>query len=58
MSVEENIKTVKKFYRLIEENKYDEVKNLCHPDFKFYSQVDTPLNSEQFIVQEKGHMDA
>ncbi|MXD28278.1 ester cyclase, partial [Escherichia coli] len=29
MSVEENIKTVKKFYRLIEENKYDEVKNLC-----------------------------
>ncbi|MQK02884.1 ester cyclase, partial [Escherichia coli] len=37
MSVEENIKTVKKFYRLIEENKYDEVKNLCHPDFKFYS---------------------
>ena len=58
MSVEENIKTVKKFYRLIEENKYDEVKNLCHPDFKFYSQVDTPLNGEQFIVQEKGHMDA
>ena len=44
--------------KLIEENKYDEVKNLCHPDFKFYSQVDTPLNSEQFIVQEKGHMDA
>ena len=34
------------------------MKNLCHPDFKFYSQVDTPLNSEQFIVQEKGHMDA
>ncbi|EIP4525585.1 ester cyclase [Salmonella enterica] len=58
MSVEENIKTVQKFYRLIEENKYDEVKNLLHPDFKFYSQVDTPLNSEQFIVQEKGHMDA
>lgn len=28
MSVEENIKTVQKFYRLIEENKYDEVKNL------------------------------
>ncbi|WP_283769700.1 ester cyclase [Escherichia coli] len=43
---------------MIEENKYAEVKNLCHPDFKFYSQVDTPLNSEQFIVQEKGHMDA
>ncbi|MCW6015681.1 ester cyclase [Serratia marcescens] len=58
MSVEENIKTVQKFYRLIEENKYDEVKKLCHPDFKFYSQVDTPMNSEQFIVQEKGHMDA
>ncbi len=37
--LKKNIKTVKKFYRLIEENKYDEVKTLCHPDFKFASGV-------------------
>nr|WP_238591529.1 ester cyclase [Photorhabdus thracensis] len=58
MKTEENIKTVQKFYQLIEDNKYDEVLALCHPDFKFFSQVDTSLNREQFITQEKGNMDA
>ena len=58
MSTEQNKAIVKEFYRLIEENKYDKVKELCHKDFVFYSQIDTPLDAAGFIRQEKGHMDA
>ena len=42
MSPEENKAAVKKFYQLIEENNYDALKELCHPDFRFYSQIDHP----------------
>ena len=48
----------KKFYQLIEENNYDALKDLCHPDFRFYSQIDHPLSADEFIRQEKNHMDA
>lgn len=55
---DENKAVVYEFYRLIEANEYDKVKDLCHDDFVFYSQIDTPLDVEGFIRQEKGHMDA
>ena len=58
MSVEENKAVVTRFYQLIEENRYDELKDLMHPDFRFYSQIDHPLTGEEFIRQEKNHMDA
>ena len=58
MSPEENKAVVKKFYQLIEENNYDALKELCHPDFRFYSQIDHPLSADEFIRQEKNHMDA
>lgn len=58
MTEEQNMEIVKEFYRLIEENKYDELEKYLHPDFKFYSQIDTPLSADEFIAQEKGHMDA
>ena len=53
MSPEENKAIVKKFYQLIEENNYDALKDLCHPDFRFYSQIDHPLSADEFIRQEK-----
>jgi predicted ester cyclase len=53
-----NKAVVTEFYRLIEANEYGKLKAFCHPDFVFYSQVDTPLDADGFIEQEKGHMDA
>lgn len=58
MNCEKNIQTTCEFYRLIEANEYDKAKELCHPDFKFYSSINSPLNADEFITQEKGHMDA
>lgn len=58
MSIEENKAVVKKFYQLIEQNKYEELKELCHPEFLFYSQIDNPISADEFIKQEKNHMDA
>ncbi len=58
MSTQENIELVTRFYQLIEENDYVAVQTLCHDDFTFYSQVDTPLDLAGFLAQEKGNMDA
>lgn len=57
MTIDNNIELVKDFYRLIEENDYEAVKTLCHDDFTAYFQVDTPLNTDDFLTQEKGIMD-
>lgn len=58
MNCEKNTQTTCEFYRLIEANEYDKAKELCHPNFKFYSSINSPLNADEFITQEKGHMDA
>lgn len=58
MNCEKNIQATYELSRLIEENEYDKVKELCHPDFKFYSSINSPLNADDFVTQEKGHMDA
>jgi len=57
MSTESHIELVQTFYQLIEENDYEAVKAMCHDEFTFYSQVDTPLDIDGFIAQEKGNMD-
>lgn len=57
MSTENNIALVKSFYQYIEDNDYDAVAALCHDQFTFYSQVDTPLDTNAFLAQEKGNMD-
>lgn len=57
MSAEKNIELVKSFYQFIEDNDYDAVASMCHEQFTFYSQVDTPLNLDGFLAQEKGNMD-
>lgn len=53
-----NAAVVEKFYRLIEENKYDEVAGLCHPEFRFYPQLDQALSANEFVAQEKANMDS
>ncbi|WP_417553600.1 ester cyclase [Marinomonas fungiae] len=57
MTVEQNIALVKSFYQYIEDNDYEAAAALCHDDFVFYSQVDTPLDLQGFLAQEKGNMD-
>ena len=57
MNIEMNQALVKSFYQAIEDNDYDAVAAMCHKDFCFYSQVDTPLDVNGFLAQEKGNMD-
>lgn len=57
MTAEQNIALVKSFYQHIEDNDYEAVAALCHDEFVFYSQVDTPLDVNGFLAQEKGNMD-
>ena len=53
MSIEENKKIVQKFYDAIQVGDYELVKELCHPEFVFYHQIDTPhFGAESFIDSE------
>ena len=53
MSIEENKKIVQKFYDAIQVGDYELVKELCHPEFVFYHQIDTPhFGAEGFIASE------
>lgn len=54
MSVEANKAIVRQFYAAIQREDFEVVASLCHKDFKFYLQVDTPIfGSEGFIQSEK-----
>lgn len=57
MNPAKNIELVKAFYEAIEANDYDAVAAMCHEQFTFYSQLDTPLDLNGFLAQEKGNMD-
>lgn len=57
INTENNIELVRSFYQSIEDNDYDAVASMCHEQFTFYSQVDTPLDIHGFLAQEKGNMD-
>ena len=53
MSIKENKIIVQKFYDALQIGNYDLVKELCHPDFVFYHQIDTPhIGAEGFIASE------
>jgi predicted ester cyclase len=52
-----NIELVTSFYQAIEDNDYETVAALCHEQFTFYSQLNTPLDINGFLAQEKGNMD-
>ncbi|WP_050184434.1 ester cyclase [Domibacillus robiginosus] len=59
MSVENNKKLVRRFYELLQQQNYDAVAELCHQDFVFYPQIDTPLSGVKgFIEAEKKNFDA
>lgn len=59
MSVSQNKQTVIDFYEALNVGDYDKAAAMCHPDFVFYNQVDTPLpGAEGFIAAEKKHIDA
>ncbi|MGO2075478.1 ester cyclase (plasmid) [Pseudoalteromonas sp. KG3] len=57
MKILNNADLVTRFYQLIEDNNYAALKEICHEDFRFYSQLDTPLDIDGFLAQEKGNMD-
>ena len=52
-----NIELVTSFYQAIEDNDYENVAAMCHEQFTFYSQLDTSLDINGFLAQEKGNMD-
>ncbi|QIH07313.1 MULTISPECIES: ester cyclase [unclassified Pseudomonas] len=59
MSVEANKEIVRQFYAAIQREDYESVARMCHKDFKFYLQVDTPiLGAEGFVQSEKKNFDA
>jgi steroid delta-isomerase-like uncharacterized protein len=59
MSVEANKKLVHRFFELIEQENYEALKDLCHKDYVFYPQIDTPYPGiEGLIESEKKNFDA
>lgn len=59
MAIETNKKLVRQFYDALQDENYTAAAQLCHPDFVFYLQVDTPIHgAEGFIASEKKNFDA
>lgn len=59
MSTYENKLTVIAFYAAIERGDYDAVASMCHEDFVFYPQIDSPrAGVDGFIRAEKKHLDS
>ena len=59
MSIQENKKLVQAFYDAINREEFAKLDDLCHPDFVFYSQVDTPKPGVAgFVNSEKSAFDA
>ncbi|WP_321847146.1 MULTISPECIES: ester cyclase [Paraburkholderia] len=59
MSVEANKDLVRKFYAALQREDYVAAAELCHPNFVFYTQVDTPIyGTDGFVQSEKKNFDA
>ena len=59
MSVKANKELVRRFFETIEQEKYEDLKDFCHPDFVFYPQVDTPYPGVDGLIEsEKKNFDA
>ena len=59
MSLEENKNLVQRFYDAINREDFDALDELCHKDFVFYSQVDTPKPGVSgFVDSEKPAFEA
>ena len=58
MSTETNKAFVSAFYAALERGDFEGLGQYCHPDFVFYSQVDTPKPGvDGFIASEKAFFD-
>lgn len=56
---EVNKKIVQRFYELVEQENYAEAKKLCHKDFVFYFQMDTPIyGADGFVESERKNFSA
>ena len=54
---EVNKKIVQRFYELVEQENYAEAKKLCHKDFVFYFQMDTPIyGADGFVAVSYTHL--
>lgn len=59
MSTEINKQVARQFYEALQSEDYAAAAQLCHPDFVFYLQVDTPIRGTAgFIASEKKNFDA
>lgn len=59
MSISDNKKLVQSFYDAINREEFERLHDLCHQDFVFYSQVDTPKPGVAgFVNSEKSAFDA
>ena len=59
MTLEENKNLVLDFYDALKREDYDAAAQMCHEDFVFYNQVDTPHQGiEGFVAAEKKNLDA
>jgi len=59
MSLEQNRNLVSAFYEALNRADFDAVRSMCHEDFVFHNQIDTPhAGAEGFIAAEKKHLDA
>ncbi|GGB88221.1 ester cyclase [Staphylococcus nepalensis] len=45
---------IKAFYKLIENEDYEELKTFCHDDFVFYPQIDTPYYGVEGLKVSEG----
>lgn len=59
MSTASNKELVIRFYEALQRKDFDVIEKLCHKDFVFYPQIDTPYAGVAgFIDAEKKHLDA
>lgn len=59
MSTDVNKQVVRRFYEALQNEDYSTAAELCHPDFVFYLQLDTPIHgADGFIASEKKNFDA
>ncbi|UZX02893.1 ester cyclase [Arthrobacter sp. CDRTa11] len=59
MGLEENKKLVSSFYGALKRKDLAAATGMCHEDFVFYNQIDTPRNGiEGFLASEQKNLDA
>lgn len=59
MSQEKNKHLIRRFYEALERKDYETAGSMCHEDFIFYSQIDSPCpGTDGFMAAEKKNLEA